>query len=64
MQIEHKIILTCLVLWLVVSLCANPTTKFHKWGVKKFGTDTSFYIRIAMVFLIPLLAASIYCIWK
>lgn len=63
MEIELKIILTCLILWFITYLCAFPSSMFAKWGALRFKSYLAFLIFITLIYVIPAFIISIYWLW-
>jgi len=64
MNIELKIIITSVLLWVVTHFAAHPTTDFASWGERKFKGYGVFVMVIAAIYVVPIIAATISFIWK
>lgn len=64
MNIELKIMTTCLVVWFILHLSAFPDTGFAEWGTRKFKTYKRFLSIIAEICFIPFFLTGLYWLWS
>jgi hypothetical protein len=64
MFIEFKLIVTLILIWIIIFCSAYPSTKFAKWGEKKFESYGNFLSVITKCIAIPIVLIAIIWIWR